>query len=170
MTDLLRTRPKTSDCDELSDLRANPKVAATLGGALSSTESNSTLARWLGYWEEFGFGPWIFRDAKSEVLIGYAGLQPVETRSTFELAYALRPEYWGRGLGTLMAEAALADETIRENSIEVVAWCLTTNDASRRILEKLGFRMTGTVSRAGQPHFAWCSPKLGSADESSGAA
>ena len=157
MKDLVRTIPRSSDAEDFARLRADPKVAETLGGALTREDSRRLLGRWIATWREEGLGPWIFREPASELLVGYAGLLPTESsrRAEFELAYALQPSFWGRGLCTQMARSALSDVTATRRPIEIVAWCLTTNVASKRVLEKLGFELDGHLMRAGLPHFAW---------------
>jgi RimJ/RimL family protein N-acetyltransferase len=57
------------------------------------------------------------------------------------LGYYLAREYWGRGLAT-EAVRALVDYGFRELGLtRIVASVETGNDASKHILEKLGFRL-----------------------------
>jgi len=171
MTDLARTIPRASDAEGLASLRADPQVAETLGGALTRDEAERLLNRWILIWRVEGVGPWIIRDPGSKTLVGYVGLLPTESnrRDEFELAYALLPAFWGRGLCTRMAQSALSDATATRWPIEIVAWCLVTNAASKRVLEKLGFERDGEVTRAGMPHFTWRHPNPRASDALPGA-
>jgi Cu+-exporting ATPase len=69
-----------------------------------------------------------------------------------ELAYALRSEYWGRGLATELAGAAVAVGFERLGLDDVVAFTLPTNRGSWRVMEKTGFEYERDVVHAGLPH------------------
>src|SRR5204863_5466253 len=60
-----------------------------------------------------------------------------------ELGYWIAPPLWGRGLMTEAAQAVMrcGFETIGLHKITV--GCLADNAASRRVIEKLGFRLVG---------------------------
>ncbi len=69
-----------------------------------------------------------------------------------ELLYALRPDRQGQGLATELAGAVVRcafDELVLP---ELVGYTLPTNTASRRVLEKAGFRRERDVVHAGLPH------------------
>ena len=64
----------------------------------------------------------------------------VEGRDEVEVGYGFVPEYWGRGFAT-----ELARESVRVGFNELrlpnmVSFTLPTNLASRRVMEKAGFR------------------------------
>jgi RimJ/RimL family protein N-acetyltransferase len=73
-------------------------------------------------------------------------------RDEVELAFALCAEYWGRGLATEMAAAILAVAFERLGLEEVVCFTLTTNRASQRVMEKVGFRFEREVLDGRLPH------------------
>ncbi len=62
-----------------------------------------------------------------------------------ELAYHMRPEFWGRGLMAEAAGAALAWLQGRAGAEIVEAFVDPENLASVRVAERLGLRMTGEV-------------------------
>ncbi len=64
-------------------------------------------------------------------------------RLTAELGYWLAPAYWNKGLMTEAAAAAVrcAFQTIGLHKVTV--GCIAENVASRRVIEKLGFRYVG---------------------------
>ncbi len=64
-----------------------------------------------------------------------------------ELGYMLDPAHWGQGLAAEAAQALL-DTAFNYTAIGTVsAWVRVSNPASRRVLEKCGFRQVGMVLR-----------------------
>jgi ribosomal-protein-alanine N-acetyltransferase len=57
-----------------------------------------------------------------------------------EVAWAIIPEFWGRGLATESARAALAAAFGPVALAEVIAYTRPDNLASRRVMEKAGFQ------------------------------
>jgi len=73
-------------------------------------------------------------------------------RREVEVGYGLRPEFWGRGLAT-----ELAVESVRVGFEELqlpslVSFTLSTNVASRRVMEKAGFVFESDIVYANLPH------------------
>jgi RimJ/RimL family protein N-acetyltransferase len=130
------------------------RVTATLGGIRSEEETREMLRRSLEHWERHGFGLWIFRDATEGQFVGRAGLRyaPVEGKDEVELAYALMSEYWGRGLATEMARACVRVGFEQLGLADVVAFTLTINLASQRVMQKVGFTYEREFTHAGLPH------------------
>jgi [ribosomal protein S5]-alanine N-acetyltransferase len=62
------------------------------------------------------------------------------------------PVFWGRGLASEMAAALLRHGADRLGPRGIVAFTLTTNGASRRVMEKLGFRLERDITYAWLPH------------------
>jgi ribosomal-protein-alanine N-acetyltransferase len=73
--------------------------------------------------------------------VGFNGLKPAA-----ELAFHLRPEFWGRGIMREAAEAAL--EWVRANrpGVAVEAYIEPGNAASIGLAQRLGFRADGATS------------------------
>ncbi len=67
------------------------------------------------------------------------------------LGYALAPEAWGKGLASEAVEAMVEAGFVLTNAVEIVASARVENAASRRVLEKAGFRIRrhGPAGRAG---------------------
>jgi RimJ/RimL family protein N-acetyltransferase len=147
-----RLRPDhVSDCCRMySDTR----VMATLGGVRSDEETREWLQQNLEHWERHRFGLWVFRDQSDGGFVGRAGLLHVQVEGTdeVELSYALRSEYWGRGLATELARACVQIGFEQLGLASVVAFTLTTNRASQRVMQKVGFTFERDISHAGLPH------------------
>jgi len=80
-------------------------------------------------------------------VIGSCGLGPLDfSTDETELFYALRKEYWGKGLATEAARAVLkyAFKTIKIERL--VAVTMPANVGSVKVIEKLGLRFEKKVT------------------------
>jgi RimJ/RimL family protein N-acetyltransferase len=91
--------------------------------------------------EAAGFKLSIFMDDR---LIGGVGLNHREG-DVYELGYWLAKAFWGRGIATEAATGLLQHAKQVLPDAKFVAHCMKGNPASSRVLEKLGFRVTGEV-------------------------
>ncbi len=96
------------------------------------------IAHHLGHWAERGLGWWAVEQRAQSGLIGCAGLEYLPETLETEVAYLLSRDYWGRGLATEAARAALqfGFETLRLETI--IGLVHPENRASSHVLEKLG--------------------------------
>ncbi len=77
--------------------------------------------------------------------IGWCGLFPLEDSGLMEIGYRYRRAAWGQGLATEAAVAAL-DHGFRELKLDpIVAVSDPDNEASHRVLHKIGLRAAGTA-------------------------
>ena len=157
---LAATRRGEADYGDLRRLHQDPVAMATLsadGQPLAEEQTRASLRSSLEHWERHGFGVWTFRDRADGAFVGYCGLRRVvvEGREEVELLYALLPAYWGRGLATEMAAAVLAIGFERLGLADVIAYTLTTNRASRRVIEKVGFSYEREMVHVGLPHMLY---------------
>src|SRR4051794_7082118 len=105
------------------------------------------------HWNRHGFGPWALIDRATGGFVGRGGLAwtVVAGRHAVELPWAVTPERWGEGLASEAGAAALA--AARDLGLEeVVSFTLTTNAASRRVMEKIGLEYAGEIEHARLPH------------------
>ena len=77
-------------------------------------------------------------------LIGGVGLNRREG-NVYELGYWLAQAFWGRGVATEAATGLLQHAQQVLPDAKFVAHCMKDNLASSKVLEKLGFRITGDV-------------------------
>jgi RimJ/RimL family protein N-acetyltransferase len=138
-------------------LLRDPRVSATLwpGPELpSEAEIIDGLAAKVEHWERYGFGMWLLRDRQTGEMVGRGGLQYTYTAglNDVEAAWAIVPERWGQGLATELA-LACADVAFRQlDLLDIVAFTLPTNVASRRVMEKAAFVYERDIVHAGLPH------------------
>ena len=151
---LLGARLRIADLDELCAMHRDPAVMATLGGLRSAATTRAFLGENLRHWQRHDHGLWIFRDKGTGRFVGRGGLRRVTIhgRPEVEIAYALMPGYWGRGLATEMAQVSVDVALGPLGLHELVAYTIPTNHASRRVMAKLGFRHERSIFIHGLPH------------------
>jgi ribosomal-protein-alanine N-acetyltransferase len=151
---LTLSRPTASDLPDLTAMHNDPRVMATLGGLRSPAEVEALHERLLAGWERVGFGLWIARRRTDERFVGRGGLRPVEIagQDEVEVGYGLAAEFWGQGLATELAREAVRVGFEVLHLTELVCFTLPTNAASRRVMEKAGFRYERDFEWAGMPH------------------
>jgi RimJ/RimL family protein N-acetyltransferase len=113
--------------------------------SLTREESAASLCRYDRHWHEHGFGLVAVEDRATDALIGRSGVQyHRQWADDPEVGWGLDPEWWGRGLAT-EAGAACVRWAFDELGYErLVSICTPENVASRRVMEKLGFRVLAT--------------------------
>ncbi len=79
----------------------------------------------------------------------------INGKDEVELAYALMPEYWGRGIATEVALTLIEVAFVRLRLPSVVIYTLPDNEASRRVAEKAGFRLEGSADIDGLRHVVY---------------
>lgn len=138
-------------------LLLDPRVSATLWPRTEPpTEADvlDGLAGKVEHWRRHGFGMWLLRDRESGEMIGRGGLQYTYTAglNDVEAGWAIVPERWGQGLATELAEACVEVGFEELGLLEIVAFTQPDNLASRRVMEKAGFRYASDITHAGLPH------------------
>lgn len=87
---------------------------------------------------QHGHGIWALRARDADALIGMCGLRRMRGAPWPELLYSLRPRFWGQGLAHEAAVTVLR-YAFEELGVErVVAAADPSNQASTRVLKKLG--------------------------------
>lgn len=124
-------------------LFGDPQVTRLTGGPFSDGQVMARLDTEIASLAEFDFQYWPMFLLEDDDFVGCCGLRPHELeKGIYELGYNLRPSYWGKGLAEEAARGiiAYAFEHVRVSAL--FAGHHPENAASRRILQKLGFRYT----------------------------
>ena len=142
------------DFEELRRMNRDTRVMATLGGIRSDEDTRQYLNNKLEHWNHYCYGLWVFRNKENNRFVGRAGLNNTEINGDreIELAYALRFEFWGQGLATEMTKAILSIGFEKLRLPEIVSFTLHSNLASKRVMEKVGFKFEKDIIHAGLPH------------------
>jgi len=93
-----------------------------------------------------GTGLWAIRATGHQAIIGFVGFREFGDPPQLQLLYGLLPLYWGRGLATEAARA-VCDHARRELGLtEIRASTDVANEASARVLLRLGMRQVRTTA------------------------
>ena len=138
-----------ADVDLLYELDGDPEVMRFLDRKRPSREfiQHTFLPHILRAYDELpGFGVWAAIDNQSGNFLGWFSLrvQDAHARSSAELGYRLRRQFWGIGLAT-EGSRALIDRAFGELGVERIwAQTMAVNAGSRRVMEKCGLRLVRT--------------------------
>ncbi|MEU6001294.1 GNAT family N-acetyltransferase [Streptomyces sp. NPDC047197] len=145
---LVLRRWRESDVAPMAVINADPEVMRWIGdGSVHDGEeqTRSTMAMWERGWETEGFGLFAVEDRATGELAGFTGLSVPhylpEVLPAVEIGWRLGRPFWGRGLATEAARAAL-DFGFADRGLErIVSVAQVGNVASERIMNKLGMRV-----------------------------
>ena len=154
---MLCERLRLEHAAEQSRLLRDPRVGVTLWPRPeppTEAELIGGLAAKVDHWERHGFGMWLLRDRETGEMVGRGGLQHTYTAglNDVEASWAIVPERWGQGLATELAFACVEVGFEQLGLLEIVAFTLPTNAASRRVMEKSGFGYERDIIHVGLPH------------------
>jgi RimJ/RimL family protein N-acetyltransferase len=142
---LRRWRPE--DLEPFAALNADPEVMEHFPSALSPEETAAAVGRVEKHFESRGFGFWAVEIPGRAPFIGFIGLAVPAFEASFtpcvEIGWRLARPWWGQGLATEGARAALRYGFDRLGLPEIVSFTVPGNVRSRRVMEKLGFRYSG---------------------------
>jgi [ribosomal protein S5]-alanine N-acetyltransferase len=160
---------------EQTRLLLDPRVAATLWPRPeppTRADILDGLVAKVEHWERHGFGMWMLRDRETGEMVGRGGLQYTYTAglNDVEAGWAIVPERWGQGLATELANACVEVGFGQLDLLEIVAFTLPTNAASRRVMQKAGFGYEREIVHAGLPHVLYRRRRAGSPDGARGGA
>ncbi|ADG77181.1 GCN5-related N-acetyltransferase OS=Tsukamurella paurometabola (strain ATCC 8368 / DSM / CCUG 35730 / CIP 100753 / JCM 10117 / KCTC 9821 / NBRC 16120 /NCIMB 702349 / NCTC 13040) OX=521096 GN=Tpau_0540 PE=4 SV=1 [Tsukamurella paurometabola] len=150
MDDLNLCRPTEADVADLHVIVSDPRVWTHYPSLRPSSidQTRSLVNRWMMQWEVDGLGPSIVRNRDS--IIGYGGCD--RRRGAFwNLGYRLAADVQGRGLATMIAQAAVDAARRHDDSLPVVAYLVEHNRASARVAEKVGLSLVHRAPDAGNP-------------------
>jgi RimJ/RimL family protein N-acetyltransferase len=141
-TQRLRLRRwRSDDLAALTEIFSEPAVWwFPLRRGFTPDETEAFLNRQLAAWDERGWGLWaVEQDGE---LAGYTGFgMPTflpEVMPTPEIGWRLHPDFWGRGLATEAAAAALEFGFASLGLAEVVSIYQPDNVASGRVMQRIG--------------------------------
>lgn len=131
------------DLDLAVGLWGDARVTRLIGGPFSAGLVRDRLALEISTQAALGFQYWpVFRLA-DDAHVGCCGLRPVPGgHGVLELGFHLRADQWGQGYATEAARAAIAYAFANFRAVALVAGHHPQNDASRHVLQRLGFRFT----------------------------
>ena len=125
---------------------------------LPRPEVEEKVARFLGPWQG-GEGEWLglpFERRDQEGMIGLAAFRLVSAENqTVEIGYRLHPDHRRRGFTLEACRRVLSFLFDVARVRKVIAYCVVENEASYRLMEKLGMRREGQLREFSQLGGAW---------------
>jgi RimJ/RimL family protein N-acetyltransferase len=130
---------QSSDWVDFRPIATDTEVMRYITGGTpwSDDEIRGFVDRQVQLYAERGFCRWKLRIKPGGELIGFCGVGIWRHSPFLEIGWWLARAYWGRGLATEAAAAALRDAFERVQLDRVVSIAMPANTASRRIMEKL---------------------------------
>jgi [ribosomal protein S5]-alanine N-acetyltransferase len=98
------------------------------------------VGRQVAHFDRLGYCLWKLLLKETSEMIGFCGLQPLDGTEETEIGWWLAQAWWGQGLATEAARAALRDGFERAGLKRIVAVALPANRASIHVMEKLGMK------------------------------
>lgn len=144
----LRLRPvEPTDVDALVYLDSDPEVMRFVSGGRPTPRaqiSDWVIPRARAELRTGRGGMWVAIDLRYQSFLGWVLLRAPRhsQRSEMELSYRLRRDTWGRGLATEASRAVVGLAFDRLHTERVFASTTLRNSASRRVMEKLGMRVS----------------------------
>ena len=145
---LLLRQFSTDDADFILRLLNEPSFIQNIGdrGVRTLEDARSYILRVpISSYEKNGFGLYLVILKQTSASIGMCGLIKRDVLEDVDIGYAFLPEYWSKGYAV---EAALAVKKYARDGIglrRLVAITDPENQASIRLLEKLGLRFEKMV-------------------------
>jgi RimJ/RimL family protein N-acetyltransferase len=143
---LLLRRWREQDVEPFAAICADPEVMRYIGsGAVRSYEqTQASVAAFEQEWDQKGYGLFAVELRESGQLIGFTGLsEPTflpEILPAVEIGWRLARSSWGNGYATEAARAALRFGLTTLRLPELVSIYVVGNEASARVIRKLGMR------------------------------
>jgi RimJ/RimL family protein N-acetyltransferase len=144
---LMLRRWREDDVAPMSAINADPQVMRWIGdGSIrDQRQTKAGIVACEREWDRHGFGLFALELRATGELIGFTGLAVPEflpeVMPAMEIGWRLGRPFWGQGLATEAARAALRFGLIDRGLARIVSIAQVGNDASERIMGKLGMRL-----------------------------
>ena len=146
-TERLFLRPvERGDLDTVARWNTDPEHTRHLMGVQTREQTQAAIERWLGHWEQHGFGMLMVVYKETGEVIGRSGPQYHRAwPDDPEVGWGFDTAWWGRGLATEAGRASIGWAFGELGFERVVSITTEENVASRRVMEKLGFELLQLV-------------------------
>jgi [ribosomal protein S5]-alanine N-acetyltransferase len=139
---------RREDLQSLAPILAAPEVMRFSPTGVNSIEQvRERIEGFITCYKEFGFGKWAVVLRESGQLLGYCGIavDQIDGKDEKELGYRLDSKYWGQGLATEAASAAIKCGFEKFNLPYILGIVERENAASVKVLEKVGMQHEKTI-------------------------
>jgi RimJ/RimL family protein N-acetyltransferase len=150
---LLLRQWREDDVEPLAEIHTQPEYVEFM----HVRDTPGQIARFREQWQDVGFSHWAVEELGGGRLIGHIGLMrhfdwPL-AEAPVEVGWALHRDWWGRGLATEGAQAAMEcwlEQLLEDEQLLSIA--LPANARSRAVMERLGLTYRGTADWRGFEH------------------
>jgi RimJ/RimL family protein N-acetyltransferase len=133
---------RLSDVDAMAAIDQDPKVCQYLPAIGTRAATATGVQRIIHHYKEHGFCLYAVELKENSELIGFLGLSIPSFQAHFtpavEVGWRLASQHWNKGYATEGAKAVLKYGFLTLNLDEIVSFTVVNNQASRRIMEKIG--------------------------------
>lgn len=153
---LLLRRWREQDREPFAALNGDPRVMEFFPSVLEPSDSDALADRIERNIAERGWGLWAAELEDSRQFIGFIGLEVPTPALPYspcvEVGWRLAYRFWGKGLATEGARAALKTGFESLGLAEIFSFTSTLNSRSRAVMERLGMvAEPGTFEHPGVP-------------------
>ena len=162
-TDRFILRPmERSDIDLMVEMDTDPEITKYIGGPISEDQVRNKFDYYLHRDDEKAHGHWCILDKSSAQTFGCVLVKPMPIEDPngrlfsdvpadgVEIGYRLRKSAWGQGIATEAASAFLPLQFDEIGLNRLRACILEGNEASQKVLKKLGMRYIGMTMAYGE--------------------
>ncbi|HUA61112.1 MAG TPA: GNAT family N-acetyltransferase, partial [Verrucomicrobiae bacterium] len=137
---LILTTWNPEDLEAFRPIATDPEVMRYISGGASWPEERIRLfvQRQIEIYRAYGHCRWKLIDKASGEMAGFCGPGWYKANRYPEIGWWLARRFWGRGLASEAAVAALRDAFERVGLERVISVAMVENRASQRIMEKVG--------------------------------
>ncbi|MES2704925.1 MAG: GNAT family N-acetyltransferase [Bacteroidota bacterium] len=146
------------DAAGMYEMDADPEVHKYVGKTpvQSLKQSEDVVAFIRQQYTDFGIARWAVVEKGTDEFAGWTGFKfmkgPINGLSDYyDFGYRLKRKFWGRGYATESGHAALHYGIKEHGFKDIYAMTDVDNAASRRVLEKLGFELSGIFNYDAEP-------------------
>jgi ribosomal-protein-alanine N-acetyltransferase len=146
LTPRLELRPFCEyDIPSISRILCDPLITQFIGGPVSGSDAAKAVLKMRDAFQSRGWGTLAVVPLGQAECAGYCGVRPLTQTSDVEIAFALDSKCWNRGYATEAARACI-DASFRALDIDsIVATVYPENEASCKVLKKLGLTIFSRV-------------------------
>ncbi|HEY5047350.1 MAG TPA: GNAT family N-acetyltransferase [Rhizomicrobium sp.] len=130
---------RAEDFEPYARFMADSDVTRYLTGEpMSRADAWRNMATFIGHWELRGYGMWAVERKADRAFVGRVGMHNPEGWPGPEVGWTLGKKYWGAGLATEAARAAMAYAFLTQNFDRVISVIQIDNAASQAVAQRLG--------------------------------
>lgn len=109
----------------------------------------------IAHWQKYKYGHWAVVIRETGQIIGWNGLEYLPDTDETEVGYLLNGMFWGKGMATEAAKAAVKFGINKVGLKEIIGLTHPENIASQRVLEKSGLSFTRSAPYFGVEMFRY---------------